>query len=445
MFALLEDILYTFTDLLTGYAALTLCLFAVMDERGWQRLKKLPVLLFAPLTVTFISLTLYAAIPEAAFFRYCINSCFNLLACALWARWAWRTGFWWAFAAVCMAGVFQVAASTLSWMLLKVIPLDRFHQFLASEAVFWVAVLTITALLHLLRFGSRFRLLRENESGCRMALLLFALESSMEMLLLMQNGIREEYLIAYYLLVITTVGLITGLVTYLAQRLDAARQVETQRSIIAQQQLYEQDLESIRREVRSFRHDYKNLLAGLSEQADEGELDKLRAALAELDAGFDRRIGEKIQASTKLGNVRIPQVRSLLLSKLTGMGEKGIDSRLEILYPVETLGMDPWDFTRCLGILLDNAIESALDVKTPWVEIVLLAQEGRLFLRISNPYTGTIDPDKIWAEGFSTKGKGRGLGLSSYQRILAEYENTASSTSWAGGIFVQELTVEGRP
>lgn len=84
-------------------------------------------------------------------------------------------------------------------------------------------------------------------------------------------------------------------------------------------------------------------------------------------------------------------------------------------------------------------------MKTPWVEIVLLAQEGRLFLRISNPYTGTIDPDKIWAEGFSTRGKGRGLGLSSYQRILAEYENTASSTSWAGGIFVQELTVEGRP
>lgn len=233
--------------------------------------------------------------------------------------------------------------------------------------------------------------------------------------------------------------------TYLAQRLDAARQVEVQRSIIAQQQLYEQDLESIRREVRSFRHDYKNLLAGLSEQANEGELDKLRAALAELDAGFDRRIGEKIQASAQLGNVRIPQVRSLLLSKLTGMVEKGIDSRLEILYPVEALGMDPWDFTRCLGILLDNAIEAALDVKTPWVETVLLAQEGRLFLRISNPYTGTIDPDKIWAEGFSTKGKGRGLGLSSYQRIQAEYENTASSTSWAGGIFVQELTVEGRP
>ena len=93
---------------------------------------------------------------------------------------------------------------------------------------------------------------------------------------------------------------------------------------------------------------YKNLLAGLSEQADEGELDELRAALSELDAGFDQRIGEKIRASTQLGNVRAPQVRSLLLSKLAAMGQRGIDCRLEALYPVEWVGMDVWDFTRCL-------------------------------------------------------------------------------------------------
>ena len=80
----------------------------------------------------------------------------------------------------------------------------------------------------------------------------------------------------------------------------------------------------------------------------------------------------------------------------------------------------------------------------PWVEIVLLAQGGTLSLRVSNPYAGTIDPDRIWEEGFSTKGEGRGLGLSGYQRILAQYPNASASTSWAGGVFIQELNVEGR-
>ena len=79
----------------------------------------------------------------------------------------------------------------------------------------------------------------------------------------------------------------------------------------ARQQLYEQELEAIRREARAFRHDYKNILAGLSAQAGAGELDALLTSLADLDAGFDRRVGEKIRMSTQIGNLRIPQVRGL--------------------------------------------------------------------------------------------------------------------------------------
>ena len=126
------------------------------------------------------------------------------------------------------------------------------------------------------------------------------------------------------------------------------------------------------------------------------------------------------------------------------MGERGIDCRLEVLYPVERVGMDVWDFTRCLGILLDNAAEAAAETETPWMEIVLLAQGEGLSLRVSTPYAGTIEPDKLWTEGGSTKGEGRGLGLTSYQRILARYPNAVCSTSWAGGVFVQKLTIGGR-
>ena len=117
---------------------------------------------------------------------------------------------------------------------------------------------------------------------------------------------------------------------------------------------------------------------------------------------------------------------------------------MEVLYPVKKVGIDVWDFVRCLGILLDNAAEGALETEAPWVEVLLLAREEELSLRVSNPYTGTIEPDKIWEESFSTKGAGRGLGLPNYQRILSEYPNTASSTSWAGGVFVQELTIGGQ-
>ena len=103
-----------------------------------------------------------------------------------------------------------------------------------------------------------------------------------------------------------------------------------------------------------------------------------------------------------------------------------------------------WDFVRCLGILIDNAVEAALDTEQPWVEILLLAQDRRVFLRVSNPYTNQIEAGSMWNDGWSTKGAGRGLGLPSYQRILEGYPNTSSCTSWEDGVFVQGLTVEGR-
>lgn len=100
----------------------------------------------------------------------------------------------------------------------------------------------------------------------------------------------------------------------------------------------------------SFRHDHKNLLASLSQQADEGKLDALRSMLSELDADFDRNLGEKIQLSTQIGNLRIPQVRSLLLSKL--------------------------------------------NAESPCVEIILSSQNGHILLRVSNPYTNLLKPGK---------------------------------------------------
>lgn len=118
-----------------------------------------------------------------------------------------------------------------------------------------------------------------------------------------------------------------------------------------------------------------------------------------------------------------------------------MECRLEVLYPVVAVDMDVWDFVRCLGILIDNAIEAALDTEQPQVEIVLLAQDGQVFIRISNSYSNMIEPEKMWNEGWSTKGAGRGLGLSSYQRILESHPNASPSTSWENGVFVQELTI----
>ena len=443
----LVEYLRTYADTTLGHAMLVVYLFVVLEERGWRRVKKLPMLFLSPLTVASVNIFLYYVLPGATLIHFCGSNLLIVLLCTLWVGWAWKVSLWRALSAVAMAGLFQVSVAALTRFLFRnILQENEGLQFAAVSAIAWALVLLSAVLLYRLRFGHWFRLLLEEGPGQRrMALFLFVLLYVMEAFYLLQRGLQPAYFPLYYVLVLVMAALAAGLVVYLAQWFDAVRKMEAQQGVIAQQQLYEQELEAIRREVRGFRHDYKNMLAGLSQQAGAGETEALCAALSELDAGFDRRIGEKIQVSTQVGNLRIPQVRSLLLSKLTAMGERGVDCRLEVLYPVERVGMDVWDFVRCLGILLDNAAEAALETETPWVEIVLLAQGEALSLRVSNPYAGRIDPVKMWEEGWSTKGEGRGLGLPGYQRILEEYRNAGSAASWAGDVFVQDLTIGGRP
>lgn len=439
-----QNYLLTFLDYLIGHLILASYLLAITDEQAvWKRMKKLPLLLLSPLVASLIAIQLYAIL-EFNVFRYFIGSIIILAMCTLWVMWAWRWDFWRAFSAVCMAGILQVATSALSQILFLILPYSLGLNIGAMTAALLFSI-AVAVLLKQFHFGSWFRLLLEDQPGLRRtAVLLFALEISMETFLVLQNGVQEQYLAAYFILVVVLVTVIIGWIVYLAYRFDDRRTLQIQRDIIAQQQLYEQSLEDIRRETRSFRHDYKNLLASLAQQVDEGKLCALRSTLSELEADFDQRLGEKIQLSTQIGNLRIPQVRSLLLSKLTDMQKKGVEYRLEALYPVEAVNIKIWDFVRCLGVLVDNAIEAALGAERPWVEIILLVQDSRMFLRVTNPYTNIIEPEKIWDDGWSTKGAGRGLGLSGYQRVLENYPNASTCTSWENGVFVQELTVEDR-
>ena len=255
---LLSNLFIVFSDTLTGHLALAVYLLAVTDEHAIRRrLKKLPPLLLSPLFATLLSMVLLQSIPAVGMYLYYIASFAILVMCTLWVRWAWHWGFWQSFSATCMASVFQVADATLTiWAV------DGDTPIIITAGVHLGVSIAAALLLYRLRFGMWFRLLLDSESApWRTALLLFALEAAMEVFLILASGIQPKYLPAYYLLAAVLVVLMAALIVYLAQRFDDARKMQAQQDVIAQQRLYEQDLEAIRREVRSFRHDYKNLLA----------------------------------------------------------------------------------------------------------------------------------------------------------------------------------------
>ncbi len=442
--------IFLFVDVSIGHGVLAAFLFSILDEPiTMKRVRKLPLLLISPLVTTGIICLLNAVIPSKIT-EMIIGSFSNFMGCVLWVRWAWRFSFWTSWCMVCMAGMMQVAVSSLHLMdsLMNVF-LPEWAADMGKGTEMLLLVLVVSFFLRRIGFAKLFRFLLEMakiRTGIMLFLLLILMEGAFFLGLSsysVWDRIAFEYYLTYDILVTLIFFLVVGGIVSVAQRLNTNRRLQAQRDIIAQQMLYERGLEQLRQEMRTFRHDYKNILSGMAQQAGQGEIQALSRELEKLGAGFDRRLGDKIQESTQIGNLRIPQVRSLFLAKLVAMEEKGVECRLEVFYPVEVVNMDIWDYVRCLGVLVDNAIEASLETEKPWVEIVLLQQGGNLAFRVSNSWTGKVNTMKMWNEGYSTKGTGRGMGLTSFRRILREYPEAVTSTSWTGEEFVQELTVPG--
>ena len=237
--------------------------------------------------------------------------------------------------------------------------------------------------------------------------------------------------------------LVYGIFNYVFRCELQKKQIMEQNASIQQQKLYIQNLESVQREIRLFRHDYKNMMSGIYLQAEEGDLTAVQDFIGRMTEAFDRQTGEKISQITQLGNVKIPELKGLLAAKLVEIQKKQIHCCLEVSGPVETVSMSAYDLCRAVGILWDNAAEAVEGMDNPVFTCMIAADRQCTTILIKNPVSDEACPADIWREGYSTKGEGRGLGLTSYRRIVDAYDNIFSYTFEENGTFIQELKIQG--
>lgn len=235
--------------------------------------------------------------------------------------------------------------------------------------------------------------------------------------------------------------LLYGVVNY-TFRCDVQRKrIEAQNMNIQQQKLYIQNLENVQKEVRLFRHDFRNMMAGASLQAESGDLKSLQEFISRMTGDFERQVGKQIFQITQIGNIQITELKGLLILKTTEMQRKNISFHLEIPAPFHNPGISSGDLCRAVGILLDNAAEAAEKTKDREVTAIFHETEETIRIIIRNSFEGSIPLARIWEDGYSTKGEGRGNGLTSFRRILDRYDNAVSYTRQENGLFIQELLI----
>jgi len=224
------------------------------------------------------------------------------------------------------------------------------------------------------------------------------------------------------------------------QRKEAA----AQSLIVQQQEAYIRTLEGMQKEMRRFRHDYKNMMSGMYLTAKEGELTEAMDYIREMTDDFDSQIGGQIRQMSQLSNVCMTEIKGLLLAKIAQMQKEGTACELEVMRPFGGTGCRTTDLCRCLGILIDNAMDEVRGREDARVYIMVSCQEGYTTFRVKNRLYHDIDFHRIWQQGYSTRGADRGTGLASYRKILEGYENVLPATAVQDGFFVQEFKVQER-
>jgi two-component system sensor histidine kinase AgrC len=154
------------------------------------------------------------------------------------------------------------------------------------------------------------------------------------------------------------------------------------------------------------------------------------------------KINKSNDAVTKLHNLDIVELKSLMSLKLNYALERNIEISLEVAEKIHWVEMKTLDLVRVVGILLDNAIEACQECEKACMQIAIVRMEKNVTFIISNTYVKhDIDYLKLGTEGISSKGKQRGIGLYNIKNILNEYDNVFLDTEFGEKNFTQTLQI----
>ena len=233
----------------------------------------------------------------------------------------------------------------------------------------------------------------------------------------------------------------------LAMRHSYREQIQTEAKQKALQDLqdYTRNLEAMYNSLRSFKHDYVNILLSLSGYIDDCNMDGLKEFFESKIFPTKNLIVKRDYKLNQLSNIDVLEIKSLLSAKMIYAHESGIDVTIDIPDKVESFLIDTVDLARILGIFLDNAIEATLETEQPQIGLNIVRNKAGVSIIISNHFRDNgVMLHELKQKGFSTKVGHQGIGLCNAQKIISSYDNVLLETTMQRNCFMQHIELTDR-
>lgn len=261
--------------------------------------------------------------------------------------------------------------------------------------------------------------------------------------------ISQLYLIAIYkkilpanITFINIIGIFSYFLIIIFMIVNLLKLEKTSRDL-EEAQLYNKTLGILHDSLRAFKHDFHNIVHAIGGYADSGDINGLKKYYSQL-LGDCTRVNNLTSLNPDV--INNPGIYNILATKYYKADELGIKINLDIFLDLNEIdkNMKVYEFTRVLGILLDNAIEAANECNEKIINLAMRKEEPshRIVLVIENTYINKdVNTDKIFQKGYSTKEGNTGLGLWEVKQILNRNNNLSLFTSKSEEYFKQQFEI----
>ena len=191
-----------------------------------------------------------------------------------------------------------------------------------------------------------------------------------------------------------------------------------------------EEVEQMYRQVRGWRHDYRNHIQVMKAHLDAGRYEELDHYLQLLGENLT-----SVDTVIKTGNV---MVDAILNSKLNLAASQKIAVNVKATVP-PTLSVESIDICVILGNLMDNAIEACMrlpDSEKRFIRVYMGSHKGQFYISVTNAAAVLRRKGTSY---LSTKSQsGHGIGLVRIDRVAAKYGGAVNRQS-EEGVFATEI------
>ena len=203
-------------------------------------------------------------------------------------------------------------------------------------------------------------------------------------------------------------------------------------------QTYTDEIVKLYNEIRGFRHDYAGMLVSMQMAIDSEDLQEIDRVYNEVLVKANQKLRSEKYTYFDLNNLEDSALRSLIAQSIVYARNNDVEFTLEVKDVITRLSMDLLDLVRIMSILLNNAVEGAADSYLKQMEVAVIKMDFETVIVIQNSCKISMTPSEdLFALGFSTKGRNRGLGLNNVKEILDKYDNIMLETEMEDNTFRQ--------